>query len=471
MTQVSASPSALPRSFGMTYLLIALNVVTYIALAVKGGPTYENLLAFGAKENGLIALGEVERLFFPMFLHAGLLHLAFNMYGLYQVGRYLEILTGPRRLLAVYVIAGITGNLCSFTFSQALSVGASGSLFGILLCLYVIEKYEQRITRDDSARTTTLGPLIVLNAILSFVIPNIDWANHLGGAIAGALVGTSFVMRHRQNLRRLQAAKFLGIETRLAKTPFFEKENLYYAILVLVNLGFAASAIRVGMAERAFGLGLKLAVDSKVSKRGNELLKQFNSVIESPHSETNPDRLFWAALEFHQNNKFASAVKIYETLLIFVSQEIGSSEFLSDERVSYVEEALQAALESRPPPSIEFESERPKSKPVSEQTCEAPAKLFLVLGFYQLAGKLYECAYYIVPGSIDLASRTIEAYWLGNERRDVIRFVNTVHALQSGELSLEDLVKVLTPTLPNPPKAPRSEFENEIQSETDPSAI
>lgn len=429
----------------MTYLLVAANILTYIVLTMKGGPSYENLLLFGAKENGLVAQGELGRLFLPMFLHAGLLHLAFNMYGLYQVGRYLEILTGPRRLFVVYLVAGFCGNLCSFAFSQALSVGASGSLFGILLCLYVIERYEQRIRQGEFSTKSTLGPLIIINGMLSFVIPNIDWANHLGGAVAGTLMGLGFVMRHRLNLRRLQAAKFLGIETRIAKTPFLERERLYYVLLVVFCIGLAATEVRVGMAERAFGTGVKRASENTVTKRSVEMLKQFSTIVESENSEINPDRLKHLAYTLHAKKDFAAAIRVYQVALELASQSLGSEEFLSNDSLQGMEASMHAAYQSLEPDSNDLAEAIDDSIKVSDDACAEGASLFRALGFYPLSAKLYECAYFQVPGSIDLAASTLESYWLADQRTDVVRFVNTVQALQTGEIRVTDLPSVIEP--------------------------
>lgn len=474
MNQVTASPSAWPRSFAMTYVIIAINVATYLIVASKGGATYENLLAFGAKENGLIAEGEVGRLFFPMFLHAGLLHLAFNMYGLYQVGRVLEVLAGPKRLFVLYIVSGITGNLSSFAFSRALSVGASGSLFGILLCLYVIEKYEERMSgNDDAPRRSGLGPLILINGIISFVIPNIDWANHMGGAIAGALMGMGLVMRHRFNLRRLRAAKFLGIETQVAKAPFFERERLYYFLLLLVNVGFACTVTRIGIAERSFGLGVKMVTESQTAFRSVTSLPQFSKVIGSPKAETYPETLIRSVANLHMAGYYAPAVRMYEVLVTLHSNGIGTPEFLSSSTLLLLQLALEAARNSQEVPE-EFltASQAPSSSEGTmafDELCEKPAILFRALGFYELSGKLFECEYYLRIGDRVVAARTIESYWLADLQRDVVRFVNIAQALQTNELSPTELPKVLSPF--SLPEKYREEPMVPDENEQDPRAI
>lgn len=172
----------------LTFVLIGINAIIYMMIQFQGGPTYENLLKYGAKENGLIAEGEIGRLFFPMFLHASPAHILFNMFALYQFGRVFEVLAGARNLFVTYVLGGLLGNAMSFALSRSLSVGASSSLFALLFALYVLERHQQKINLETTGikTKTSLGPIIVINAIITFLIPNIDWASHLGVGSPGA---------------------------------------------------------------------------------------------------------------------------------------------------------------------------------------------------------------------------------------------------------------------------------------------
>lgn len=436
------TPAAIPRSFMMTYLLITINCFVYGLIQYAGGPTYENLLAFGAKENGLIAQGEVLRLFFPMFLHGGFLHLFFNMYGLYAVGRYLEALAGWRILIFVYLISGFIGNLFSFTFSDALSVGASGSLFGILLSLFVIEKYQERLSVELSlpARNSTLGSVIVINAVITFVIPNIDWANHLGGAVAGVLLGFAIIMRHAQNLRILNAARFWGYTKQVGRRPFYKHETFYFVALVILAIGLSLQVLNVDLAEKARGLGLKYVTQNQTVRRDNEYMKQFQKALSSEKSETNPEHLTQVAVRLHELGYAYAAQYIYQVLLVFHSHRIGDENFLSVTNEHLIREALQVAAAQKPlPEPIKkafplTDDYKSRTSEMLQTDCERPANMLSTLGFFELAGRLYECAYIISPTQLPLAAKTVEHYWLADRKDAFVRFLDLVRYLEENKI-------------------------------------
>jgi membrane associated rhomboid family serine protease len=146
------------------------------------------LLWLGATMRPLVEQGEVWRLLAANYLHAGFLHLFVNAYSLYALGPSLEKVFGVPKFLAIWVIAGGAGATASVTLNQhALSVGASGALFGLLGAMLVlgtvfrgvIPRYQMRTMRDVSL--ITLG----INVILGATIPHIDNMAHLGGLVGG----------------------------------------------------------------------------------------------------------------------------------------------------------------------------------------------------------------------------------------------------------------------------------------------
>lgn len=128
-----------------------------------------------------IASGEWWRLLTAAFLHGGILHLGFNMYALYWLGPQLEQFLGKTRFLSIYLLAALGGNVASYYFSDiaTISVGASGAIFGLMTATIVIG-------REIRADTSQLMTLLVLNVIIGFMNPAIDWRAHLGGALVGA---------------------------------------------------------------------------------------------------------------------------------------------------------------------------------------------------------------------------------------------------------------------------------------------
>ena len=100
-------------------------------MEVAGGSTNTaTLIDFGAKVNWLILQGEWWRLFTPIVLHIGILHLSMNTLALYYIGMIVEKIYGNFRFLFIYLIAGFFGTLASLLFSPNISAGASGAIFG-----------------------------------------------------------------------------------------------------------------------------------------------------------------------------------------------------------------------------------------------------------------------------------------------------------------------------------------------------
>ncbi|WP_434178626.1 rhomboid protease YqgP [Bacillus stercoris] len=167
-----------------TYLFIALQVLMFFVLEINGGSTNtETLVAFGAKENSLIAQGEWWRLLTPIVLHIGIAHLAFNTLALWSVGTAVERMYGSGRFLLIYLAAGITGSIASFVFSPYPSAGASGAIFGCLgALLYVALSNRKMFLRTIG---TNIIVIIIINLGFGFAVSNIDNSGHIGGLIGG----------------------------------------------------------------------------------------------------------------------------------------------------------------------------------------------------------------------------------------------------------------------------------------------
>ncbi|MBK8047001.1 MAG: rhomboid family intramembrane serine protease [Anaerolineales bacterium] len=105
--------------------------IRYGALMGFNGGDIRVLVELGAKYDPAIYQGEYWRLFTATLLHGGVLHLMFNLYALFSLGPLLESYLGPARFLAIYVLGGLFGSLLSYAFTDSVSVGASGAIFGI----------------------------------------------------------------------------------------------------------------------------------------------------------------------------------------------------------------------------------------------------------------------------------------------------------------------------------------------------
>ena len=159
---------------------------------------------YGGQVHG-IAVGEYYRLFTAMFLHFGLLHLVMNMWALWVLGRNLEAALGPARFLALYLVAGIGGNVAAYLFGNpaAPTAGASTALFGLFAALFFL-------LRRLGLSTSSVIPVLAINLIITFAIPNISIAGHLGGLVTGAIVGAGLAYAPRNGRTQVQVGVILG---------------------------------------------------------------------------------------------------------------------------------------------------------------------------------------------------------------------------------------------------------------------
>ncbi|HOP65717.1 MAG TPA: rhomboid family intramembrane serine protease [Bacilli bacterium] len=176
-----------PKKIVVTKALIVINILIFIAMYIfgKGSTDESTLLAFGANYGPLVKSGEIYRLLTGAFLHIGLLHITFNMYALYIIGGQLESFLGKIKFLIIYLVSAIAGSLLSIIFSNSISAGASGAIFGLLGSLLYFG-YHYRVYLGN-VLMKQIVPLILLNIFLGFMLPGVDNAAHIGGLVAGLL--------------------------------------------------------------------------------------------------------------------------------------------------------------------------------------------------------------------------------------------------------------------------------------------
>lgn len=131
------------------------------------------------------------------FLHAGLLHLGMNMLSLVAIARELHRLIGPRRMAVVYAVSQVAAALlfAVMTPDGGPMIGASGAIFGLagaLIGCAAVTGWRRRRPLGQLWRGVAL--MVVLNVALTVLMPSIAWEAHLGGAVAGLLMGAWMAM-------------------------------------------------------------------------------------------------------------------------------------------------------------------------------------------------------------------------------------------------------------------------------------
>ncbi len=183
-------------SIGLTQVIFGINVAVFLGMALSGSTIMDfpvrELVAWGANVGGLTFSGEWWRLLTNIFVHGGLIHIAFNMWCLWNLGQLCESLYGRWTYAAVYLICGLGASLASAAWHPYTpSVGASGAIFGLAGALITALKLgEFSVPRPVLSGTLrSLGAFVVYNLIFGFALPGIDNTAHIGGLITGLIVG------------------------------------------------------------------------------------------------------------------------------------------------------------------------------------------------------------------------------------------------------------------------------------------
>jgi membrane associated rhomboid family serine protease len=224
-----------------TRILIGLNVLAFIVTATSGagvlaGSGTSSIYDRFALQPAQIAHGEWYRLITSMFLHFGILHIAFNMWALFVIGTPLEQMLGRLRFVALYFLSGLGGALLSFGLGPVdeTAAGASGAIFGLFGAYYVI-------TRRRGLQTGPIAGLIAINLVFSFTFSGIDWRGHVGGLVVGALVALVFAAAPAgPNRDRLQAAGCVVVAVALAVSGFASAHRVKHECATTSNRSVAA---------------------------------------------------------------------------------------------------------------------------------------------------------------------------------------------------------------------------------------
>jgi membrane associated rhomboid family serine protease len=188
-----------------TYALIAINVIAFIAEVGSGASlgTFQgggSVFRDGSLFGPAVADGEWYRIVTAGFLHAGILHIALNMFVLYILGTLLEPAIGTPRFLAVYFVSLLAGSFGALLLTpDSHTVGASGAIFGLMSAAFIIARH-----RGVEQLATQIGFYIIINIFFTIGVGGISVGGHFGGLIAGALCGLLIVFAERRARRPVE---------------------------------------------------------------------------------------------------------------------------------------------------------------------------------------------------------------------------------------------------------------------------
>jgi membrane associated rhomboid family serine protease len=179
-----------PTDAIVTRVLVAINLVVFVITVAQGsglnnpgGSLFYKWALFGPA----VHHGDWWRLITAAFLHGGVIHIAFNMLALWWLGAPVEMVLGRVRFIGLYFVSGLAGSAGALVANpNAITVGASGAIFGLLGAGLILE---WQATGSLAGNYLTL---IVINLAISFALPNISVGGHIGGLIGGIAATLAF---------------------------------------------------------------------------------------------------------------------------------------------------------------------------------------------------------------------------------------------------------------------------------------
>lgn len=208
----ASKPSAVVRArdwnarqlIPVTYALMAANIALFVYIGIREGGVGDRVnqtqFDLGLNKLWLQLDDKWYRLVTSGFIHFGVIHIAMNMFLLYQLGMMLERALGRVQFALLY-LAGLLGGSAGVILlsgdSLGITGGASGAVFGLMAAAAI-----GMHRRGINVFRTGIGTTLLLNLVLTFTIPNISVGGHLGGALAGAICGYVMLAPRQRNAPR-----------------------------------------------------------------------------------------------------------------------------------------------------------------------------------------------------------------------------------------------------------------------------
>jgi len=325
----------------LTFALIGVNALVFAMMLLGGVPLMQpnslQLIRWGADFGPLTLTGQWWRLLTSNYVHIGLLHLALNMWCLFDLGFLAENLYGRWTFFAVYLATGLSGSLASLVRNPVgVSAGASGAIFGVagalITTLYLGDLPLARHTLKLSLRSLLL--FAGYNLIYGFVKGGIDNGAHLGGLVSGLILGA--VLSHdfqpsaaaRPRLRpylfpAAAAVLLLGaVGLRRANLPLILASNAEKS-LARGNTGDAIAqlnrAIQLKPSAAAYSL---LGNAYLMNKQDAPAEAAYNHALQLSPDDLDACRKL--ALLYAKNRRFDEAIAMYGKLTRMDPQDVSS---------------------------------------------------------------------------------------------------------------------------------------------------
>ncbi len=286
---VEPNLSTAPRRPLVTVSLVGICIAVFLAMLLSGvsptHPTTEQLLRWGANFGPLTLGGRWWRLLTSMFLHIGIIHLAVNMWCLWDLGSLAEHIYGRIAFLAIYIVTGLSGAILGLTWHPfAVEAGASGAIFGLAGALITCFYFGKLSFPKHSIKAALLSLFAFAgyNLFLGLVTRRTDNAAHLGGLLSGLLLGFLLV--------RLPSR----------------------SVLAIAGLFLVASCLIVGR-TRGYVVAAEHGRTALASGHTDAAIK---SLLEAVHQNPNlADGYFLLGQAYMQKQQFAQAETAYRHAL------------------------------------------------------------------------------------------------------------------------------------------------------------
>lgn len=195
-----------PMTLILIAIFIGMTAYQWLVGVKIDDPVIGDLLRFGADFLPLSMIDEPWRLLASGFVHVGVLHLLFNGFAMYYFGQVVELITGSKLFLAVFLLSVVGGNLLSnymawqgiwSGIAPPVSAGASGGIMGLGAFLLVLAVLKTSVGIHLNA--SGLAVIMAINLLMGFAIDGIDNAGHIGGAVTGGVIGLCYAYFHHHH--------------------------------------------------------------------------------------------------------------------------------------------------------------------------------------------------------------------------------------------------------------------------------